>query len=65
MHSLASVLFGAALVGSVYGLSFLPSASLAENDDAEESSTRIGQDDINAEIGKRQSSVLPDLTGRD
>jgi hypothetical protein len=40
MHSLLSMLFGAALVGLVYGLSFLPSTSLAQSDETEEAATQ-------------------------
>ena len=49
MHPLASVLFGAVLAGLVYGLSFLPSASLAVEDEAEEAA--ILQSGMDVEAG--------------
>ena len=41
MHSLLSLLFSLVLTALVYGLSFLPSASLSEPEETEESASRI------------------------
>jgi hypothetical protein len=41
MHSMLSLLFGAVLVGLVYGLSFFPSATLNDGDEADEAISQV------------------------
>jgi hypothetical protein len=58
MYSLVSMVFGGGLVVLVYGLSFLPSATLVRSDDAEESRDRAGQDRGNADTADEQSPAV-------
>jgi hypothetical protein len=57
MYSLVSMVFGGGLVVLVYGLSFLPSATLVRSDDAEESRDRASQDRGNPYTADEQSLV--------
>jgi hypothetical protein len=51
------MVFGGGLVVLVYGLSFLPSATLVRSDDAEESRDRASQDRGNPDTADEQSLV--------
>jgi hypothetical protein len=58
MYSLLSVLTGAVLIGLVYGLSFLPTARLAQPDEdvevaVDEDETAVEADNTHASPGAR------------
>ena len=55
MYSLVSMVFGGGLVVLVYGLSFLPSATLVRSDEAEDSRGRAGQDGGNPDTADEKS----------
>jgi len=67
MHAVLSVLFGTVLVGLVYGLSFFPSATLGQNEEAEETVSRAHQEGANpdAENPEAQSRALRRWVGRE
>jgi hypothetical protein len=67
MHSILSLLSGAVLAVLVYGLSFFPSATLAQIEEAEEAMSRADQEgtNTNAEDAEVPNGALRGWAGRE
>ena len=67
MHSILSLLSGAVLAVLVYGLSFFPSATLAQIEEVEEAMSRADQEGTNpnAEDAEAPNGTLRGWAGRE